>query len=178
MAGGPRPAAGAARLDRRSREQHRGQPGQGHLGRAAGPRLPERLAGKQRGVHPGPVVGHDGGRLDADVAVEGRAHLLGRSVAAEHAGSQLVDHHPDPAGRDAKVAQLLVAADEGVQPDRVGPGHGHDQVGPFNGQPGDGIAAKADLVVEELLVLLQAEAGVDHGDRERDPEQLQQRLPG
>jgi hypothetical protein len=63
-----------------------------------------------------------------------------------------------------------------VQPDRVGPGHGHDQVGSFHGQAGHRVAAQADLVVQELLVLLQAEAGVDHGDREGDPEQLQQRL--
>ena len=65
-----------------------------------------------------------------------------------------------------------------MQADRVGPGHGHHQVGPLDRQPGHRVAAQADLVVEELLVLLEAEAGVDHGDREGGPEQLEQRLPG
>ena len=159
-------------------EQDRGQPGQGELGRGSGTRLAERLPGEQRGVERLPVVGHHSGRLDADVAAEGRSHLLGRAVAAEHAGPELVDHHPDPARRDAEVAQLLVAADEGVQADRVGPGHGHHQVGVLHGQPGHRVAAQPDLVVEELLVLLETEPGVDHRHREGDPEQLQQRLPG
>ena len=171
------PAAGPARLDGRGREQDRGQPGQRELGRGAGAGLAERLPGEQRRVHALAVVGHHRRRLDADVAAEGCPDLLGRAVATEHAGPELVDHHPDPARRDAEVAQLLVAADEGVQADRVGPGHGHHQVGPLDRQPGHRVAAQADLVVEELLVLLEAEAGVDHGDREGGPEQLEQRLP-
>src|SRR5215213_5890335 len=85
---------------------------------------------------------------------------------------------PGPASRDAEITQVLVAADEGVQPDRVRPGHGDDQIGLLHGQPGHGVAAQADLVVEELLVLLEAEPGVDHRNREGGPEQLQHRLPG
>src|SRR4029453_3652345 len=106
-----------------------GRPGAGTAHGASGAGPPEGRAGEQGGVDPGAVVGHRGRRLDADIAAEGGADLLERTVAAEHAGAQLVDHDPDPAGRRAELAQLLVAADEGVQPDRVGPGHGHDQVG-------------------------------------------------
>jgi hypothetical protein len=110
--------------------------------------------------------------------MEGGADLLGRSVAAEQPGTQLVDDHADAAWGDAQLAQLLVAADEGVQPDGVGPADGDDQVAALHGQAGDRVAPQADLVVEQLLVLFQAEAGVQDGEGERRPEQLQQRLPG
>src|SRR5215218_1896916 len=80
-----------------------------------------------------------------------------RPGRAEHAGADLVDGHADAGLRDAELAQLLVATDEGVQPDRVGPGDGDDQVAALQGQAGDGVAAQAHLVVEQLLVLLQAE---------------------
>jgi hypothetical protein len=136
-----------------------GEPGDGLLGGAAGSGLAERLAGEQGGVDAGAVVGDEGGRLDAEVAVERGADLVGGPVAAEQARPELVDDHADAAGRDAEVAELLVAADEGVQPDRVGPGDGDDQVAALERQAGDGVAAQADLVVEQLLVLFQAEAG-------------------
>jgi hypothetical protein len=75
---------------------------------------------------------------------------------------------------DAELAQLLVAADEGVQPNGVGSADGDHQVAALHGQAGDRIAAQVDLVVEQLLVLFQAEAGVQDGEGERRPEQLQQ----
>jgi hypothetical protein len=144
--------AAPAAAGRRAGDERHGEPGEGLLGGAAGSGLAERLAGEQGGVDAGAVVGHEGGRLDAEVAVEGGADLLGRPPA-EQAGPELVDDHADAPGRDAEVAELLVAADEGVQPDGVGPGDGDNQVAALHGQAGDGVAAQADLVVEQLLVL-------------------------
>ena len=132
MAAGPGAALAAAGWGTGG-EGH-GKPGEGLLGGAARASLAECLAGEQGGVDAGAVVGDEGGRLDAEVAVERGADLVGWSVAAEQARSELVDDHADAAWRDAEVAELLVAADEGVQPDRVGSGDGDDQVAALQGR--------------------------------------------
>ncbi len=153
------------------------QGGQGLLGRGAGPCLGEGLAGHQGGVDGGAVVGDEGGRFDAEVAGQRRADL-GGWFAREQAGADLVDDQQNTVVGDAQLAELLPGADEVVQADWVGAGDGDDQVGVGDGAAGDGVAAEADLVVEELLVLFEAEAEVDDGEREGDPEQVEQGLPG
>ena len=65
-----------------------------------------------------------------------------------------------------------------MQADRVGPRHCHHRVGPLQRHARHRVAAEAYLVVEQLLLFLQAEADVGDGQGERRAEQLDEGLPG
>jgi hypothetical protein len=65
-----------------------------------------------------------------------------------------------------------------VQADRIGARHGDHVVGSLKCDPAHRVPAEADVVVDELLLLFEAEAEIDHGEPEAHRHQIQQRVPG
>src|SRR6266566_6002888 len=132
------------------------------------PDLTQRLSQHERRIDGRTVVGHEDGRLQAEIATERRLDLHG-SVTAEQPSPDLVHHDPDAARLNAELTELLVAADEVVQANRIRP---------LQRQPGHRVSTEADVVVQQFLFLLEAEAYIDNGELEAQPEQIEQGLPG
>src|SRR6266536_1040795 len=95
------------------------------------PDLTQRLSQHERRIDGRTVVGHEDGRLQAEIATERRLDLHG-SVTAEQPSPDLVHHDPDAARLNAELTELLVAADEVVQANRIRPCHRDHLIRPLD----------------------------------------------
>ena len=111
----------------------------------------------------GPVVRHERRHLETGVAVE-RLRELSLRVWPDRSASNSVEHDPDVGARD-DVPQVADAADQALYADGIGGADGDDHVRALQRHQRCAVTARRRGIEGDLLVPLQGEAAVDHGER-------------